>query len=1019
MADAKDVKVDVDFDFEKCSQEEALAKLGSNVANGLSESAVPDLRRQWGPNKLEEVQDNKLLKFLGYMWNPLSWCMEVAAIIAIGILDYVDFILIILLLLLNASIGYYEEANADGAIGALMASLSPKAKVLRDGKFGEIDAADLVPGDIVLVKFGEVLPADIKIMGNAGDDEPLLIDQAALTGESLPVKRFAGQVGYSGSIVKQGESKALVYGTGPNTFFGKAAALIASSGDQSGHLQQVMTTIGFTCVITILLWVVIQLAVQFGVYKHECGPGEGGCPTLTNMLVIIVGGIPIAMPTVLSVTLALGAYKLAEKGAIVSRLTSIEEMAGMDVLCSDKTGTLTLNKLSVDKTNLEPKGRFVAEDILFYAALSSRIEGNEPIDVCLHNSYNGKDTLWDSYECFKYSPFNPTDKRTVAFINTKADPAPDGVYPRFRVAKGAPQVVLGLAHNLPEIKTQVEERILEYASRGYRALGVAVAEGDGADGVTKWEFVGLIPLFDPPRHDTKLTIEQAHGLGIGVKMITGDQLPIGVETARQLGMGTNMYTTDVIKSGMTGGLVEGSITLDELIEQADGFAEVFPEHKYEIVKRLQDSGHICGMTGDGVNDAPALKKSDVGIAVADATDAARSAADMVLTEPGLGVIIDAVIGSREIFQRMKSYAKYTISVTIRVCFTFGLITVIYNWYFPPLLIVLLAIFNDGAMIALSKDLVTASAMPDAWFLSKVFTLGFAYGLVQAVSSIVLFHLAARTDTFPEMAEGLQSLNVGDGPTGPAGFCQSRMDAPGGPAYFAAFNSQGAGYPAGTKPMEQCIAEVTWVRESMLRTLMYANVSISGMALIFVVRTKKYSFASMPAPILLVAFALSQTASSLIAGFGFNGYTTPRPSSNSCYFCASPFLGVPGGYSGPGPIANTEGVHEPSIIGCGWYVLVAWIWSLIWHMGMDPLKFAVMYIVNEDGFREHSASLWNSNGLVSKTGKSKVSLYLTSRTPNPELSKPSAAALSATASASGMARRSGITRRSQVKRGSYM
>lgn len=1013
MTDAKDVTVDVDFDFEKCSQNDALSKLNSDMAKGLKEADVPELRRQWGPNKLEEVKESKLLKFMGYMWNPLSWCMEIAAIIAIAILDYVDFILILLLLLLNASIGYYEEANADGAIGALMASLSPKAKVLRDGKFAEIEASELVPGDIVLIKFGEVLPADVKILGNS-DDEPLLIDQAALTGESLPVKRFPGQVGFSGSIVKQGESKALVYGTGANTFFGKAAALIASSGDQQGHLQQVMTTIGFACVATILVWVVIELGVQFGVYNHECRGGAGGCPTLTNMLVIIVGGIPIAMPTVLSVTLALGAYKLAEKGAIVSRLTSIEEMAGMDMLCSDKTGTLTLNKLSVDKTNLEPKGDFTAEDILFYGALSSRIEGNEPIDVCLHNAYDGKDTLWDNYECTKYFPFNPTDKRTVAFITGTKDPAPEGQYAKFRIAKGAPQVVLGLAYNFEEIKTQVEERILEYASRGYRALGVAIAEGDGSGG-TKWEFVGLIPLFDPPRHDTKLTIEQAQNLGIRVKMITGDQLPIGVETARQLGMGTNMYTTEVIKAGMAGGLVEGTLTLDELIEQADGFAEVFPEHKYEIVKRLQDKGHICGMTGDGVNDAPALKKGDVGIAVSDATDAARSAADMVLTEPGLGVIIDAVIGSRQIFQRMKSYAKYTISVTIRICFTFGLLTVIYNWYFPPLLIVLLAIFNDGAMIALSKDIVQPSQNPDAWFLSKVFSLGFAYGLVQAISSIILFHLAAREDTFHRMNSGLPSLNTGGGISGPAAFCEEQFTAQ--PTYFAQFNSTGANYPDGTNPMDQCIAEVTWVRESMLRTLMYANVSISGMALIFVVRTKKYSFVSMPAPILLVAFVLSQTASSLIAGFGFNGYTVPVPSSDFAYFAANPALGVPGGYSGPGPIAHTEGIFESSIIGCGWYVLVAWIWSLMWHMGMDPLKFVMMYLVNEDGFRD-GVSLWSSNGLVNKATKPKVSLYLTSKSVNPDLAGPSRASASL-ATASGMARKSGITRRSQVKRGSYM
>eukprot|EP00873_Tetraselmis_striata_P002602 jgi/Tetstr1/422866/TSEL_013657.t1 len=986
------IKLDMELDFEKCSQVEALAALGVDPSAGLPSGEVAALRERHGPNKLPEVQRSKLLQFLGYMWNPLSWCMELAAIVAIAVLDWVDFVLIVALLLLNAGIGYYEEANADGAISALMASLSPKAKVLRDGTFQDIDASELVPGDVVLVKFGEVLPADVKILGDADQDEPLLIDQAALTGESLPVKRYAGHVGFSGSIVKQGESKALVYGTGANTFFGKAAALINDAGEQSGHLQQVMTTIGFACVATIALWVAIELGVQFGYYNHQCHGGAGGCPTLTNVLVIIVGGIPIAMPTVLSVTLALGAYKLAAKGAIVSRLTAIEELAGLDMLCSDKTGTLTLNKLSVDKTNLEPQPGFSADDILFYGALASKVEGNEPIDVCLHHAYPGNATLWSDFECFKYAPFNPVDKRTIAWVRARREGATEAnKYAEFRVAKGAPQVVLGLAHNYAAIREQVEARILEYASRGYRALGVAIAQGSGPVAeATTWEFVGLIPLFDPPRHDTKRTIEQALELGIGVKMVTGDQLPIGVETARQLGMGTNIYTTEVMKAGAAGGLVEGALTLDDLIEQADGFAEVFPEHKFDIVRRLQEGkGHICGMTGDGVNDAPALKKADVGIAVADATDAARSAADIVLTEPGLGVIIDAVIGSREIFQRMKTYAKYTVSVTIRICFTFGLLTVIHDWYFPPLLIVLLAIFNDGAMIALSKDRVTASANPDAWFLSKVFGAGFGYGLVQALSSLLLFELAAGSDFFPSLWSALPSLNIKDGP---AALCSAlRTDDPVAWAGYAA--AAGADYGAPAPPaMAQCVAEVTWMRASMLRALVYAAVSISGMMLVFVV------------------------IASVISALGFGGYTAPLPASDACYFCQ--YTESPFGYSGAGPIAGTEGVHEPSVIGCGWYVLVAWLWSAAWHLAMDPLKFAMSWAMNEDGARRGSC-FGRSSALMAGADASRVSAVIaTSSTANPARVSASPAG-TASASASDVGRRPGIARRSQVQRGSVM
>eukprot|EP00121_Abeoforma_whisleri_P008759 Awhi_evm2s8044 len=719
--------------------------------------------------------------------------MEIAAILAIILLDYVDFILIIVLLLLNACIGYYEESSADDAIAALSASMSPKAKACRNGEMGTVDAADLVPGDIILIRLGDVIPADVKILGDE-HSEPMQIDQAALTGESLPVKKFPGNVAYSGSTVKQGESKALVYATGTNTFFGKAASLIDST-ECNGHLQQVLTTIGAICIITIVVWVIIELGVQFGGRNKACSLGsEGSCPTLSNILVIIVGGIPIAMPTVLSVTLALGAYNLASEGAIVSRLTAIEEMAGMDMLCSDKTGTLTLNQLSVDKPNLEPAGNFTQDDILKYGALAAKIENEEPIDVCVHEACDEKDSLWENRVCTKYVPFNPTDKRTVATIQEGGENSEKF----FRCAKGAPQVMLKMAKNYEEIQEKFDALILEYAGRGYRALGVTYSEGKEND---DWEFVGLIPLFDPPRHDTKDTIEKCIELGIGVKMITGDQLPIGIETARQLGMGTNMHTTEVFNNASTS-LVMGTCPLDELIETADGFAEVFPEHKFEIVKRLQDRGHIVGMTGDGVNDAPALKKGDIGIAVADATDAARAAADICLTEPGLGVIVSAIIGARKIFQRMKSYAKYTVSMTFRICFTFGLLTTIYDFNFPTILIVLLAIFNDGAMISLSKDRVSPSKNPDAWFLQQIFIAGLIYGLYLTLSSWVLFYVASHTDFF----NGGSALNL---------------------KYNLQYNDFtdyciAQGTALGTAAFQQCSADIYWERMSRLRALMYVQ-----------------------------------------------------------------------------------------------------------------------------------------------------------------------------------------------------
>ena len=326
---------------------------------------------EYGPNKLPESTRNPFLIYLGYMWNPLSWAMEAAALIAIGVVDYVDFILIVSLLLTNATISFVEESSADKAIKALTSALAPKAKALRDGTVSSIDAVDLVPGDVVIVRLGDIVPADIKILkegdgsksGSEEHETPLQVDQAALTGESLPVKKFSGNVAFAGSTIKQGERHCVVYATGAQTFFGRAAALLGGA-DNVANLQIIMTRIGAVCLVTIGVWMVIELAVQFGHYGHSCLGGPGGCPTLDNMLVIIVGGIPIAMPTVLAVTLALGAADLAKDGAIVSRMSAVEELAGLDVLCSDKTGTLTLNKLTVDVSNVYPGEKYSIDEVL-------------------------------------------------------------------------------------------------------------------------------------------------------------------------------------------------------------------------------------------------------------------------------------------------------------------------------------------------------------------------------------------------------------------------------------------------------------------------------------------------------------------------------------------------------------------------------------------------------------------------------------------------------------------------------
>ncbi|CAA3014271.1 plasma membrane ATPase 4 [Olea europaea subsp. europaea] len=607
-------------------------------------------------------QESKLLKFLGLMWNPLSWVMECAAIIAIVLAngegkppDWQDFVGIAVLLVINSTISFIEENNAGNAAVALMAGLAPKTKVLRDGRWNEQEAAILVPGDIVSIKLGDIIPADARLL----EGDPLKIDQSALTGESLPVTKNPGDKVFSGSTCKQGEIEAVVIATGINTFFGKAAHLVDST-EKMGHFQKVLTAIGNFCICSIAVGVVIEIVVMYPIQHRRYRDG------IDNLLVLLIGGIPIAMPTVLSVTMAIGSHRLSQQGAITKRMTAIEEMAGMDVLCSDKTGTLTLNKLTVDKNLIEVFAKDCDKDmVILLGARASRVENQDAIDACIVGMLADPKEARAGITEVHFLPFNPVEKHTA---NTYIDS--NGNW--HRASKGAPELTVELCGLKEDVKKKVQSIIDKFADRGLRSLAVAkqtVPEKSKESAGSPWIFVGLLPLFDPPRHDSGETIKRALNLGVNVKMITGDQLAIAKETGRRLGMGTNMYPS----SSLLGQNKEESIAhlpVEELIEKADGFAGVFPEHKYEIVKKLQERKHICGMTGDGVNDAPALKRADIGIAVADATDAARGASDIVLTEPGLSVIVSAVLTSRAIFQRMKNYTMYAVSITIRMVLGF-------------------------------------------------------------------------------------------------------------------------------------------------------------------------------------------------------------------------------------------------------------------------------------------------------------------------------------------------------------
>eukprot|EP00268_Persea_americana_P011156 TRINITY_DN14676_c0_g1_i5.p1 TRINITY_DN14676_c0_g1~~TRINITY_DN14676_c0_g1_i5.p1 ORF type:complete len:920 (-),score=185.44 TRINITY_DN14676_c0_g1_i5:128-2887(-) len=790
------------IDLERIPLEEVFEQLRTSQA-GLSSTDAEARLIIFGPNKLEEKPENKFLKFLSFMWNPLSWVMEAAAIMAIVLAngggqgpDWQDFVGIICLLLINSTISFIEENNAGNAAAALMARLAPKTKVLRDGQWQEQDAAVLVPGDIISIKLGDIIPADARLL----EGDPLKIDQSALTGESLPVTKRTGDEVYSGSTCKHGEIEAVVIATGVHSFFGKAAHLVDST-EVVGHFQKVLTAIGNFCICSIAVGIILEIIVMFPVQHRAYRSG------INNLLVLLIGGIPIAMPTVLSVTLAIGSHRLSQQGAITKRMTAIEEMAGMDVLCSDKTGTLTLNRLTVDRNLIEVFNREIDRDVVvLLAARASRLENQDAIDTAIINMLADPKEARANIKEVHFLPFNPVDKRTaITYIDS------DGNW--YRASKGAPEQILNLSQEKNEIAGRVHAIIDKFAERGLRSLGVAyqpVPEKSKDSPGGPWTFCGLLPLFDPPRHDSAETIRRALNLGVCVKMITGDQLSIAKETGRRLGMGTNMYPS----SSLLGRDKDENeaLPVDELIEKADGFAGVFPEHKYEIVRILQQKNHICGMTGDGVNDAPALKKADIGIAVADATDAARSASDIVLTEPGLSVIISAVLTSRAIFQRMKNYTIYAVSITIRIVLGFALLTLIWKYDFPPFMVLIIAILNDGTIMTISKDRVKPSPKPDSWKLNEIFATGIVIGTYLALVTVLFYWIVIGT-TFFETHFHVRSLSS---------------------------NSE----------------EVS--------SAIYLQVSIISQALIFVTRSQGWSFMERPGTLLMCAFVVAQLVATLIA-----------------------------------------------------------------------------------------------------------------------------------------------------------
>ncbi|PVU87701.1 hypothetical protein BB561_006210 [Smittium simulii] len=682
--------------------------LQTDPMKGLNPTEHAERLTRFGSNEIIEKKRNPILHFLSFFTGSIAYLIILSFILTGIVKDWVNFGIIGGLLIVNAFIGWFEEAKAGAALDALKNTLALKSKVWRDGKLIEVDSVTLVPGDIIVVRLGDIVPADARLLGigvdGAATEVDLLIDQAGLTGESLPINKNRGDTIYSSSIVKQGAMMAVVTKTGENTFIGRAANLIAITNEQ-GHFQKIINSIGNFLVITTVVMVVIIL-IYLIVYKKKnnignISTGDIVLESLKDVVVLTVAAIPVGLPTVLSVTMAIGSSQLAKKQVIVKRLTAVEEMASVSILCSDKTGTLTLNKLTFDEPYLKPG--YSKEDLLFYSYLSAEPGANDPIEFAVRTAavanvpilQNLPDHTVPGYKVTSFLPFNPSTKMTQATIlNLETNES-------FKVSKGAPQVIVKLVGG----DDGATEAVNDLARRGLRALGVAVTKPNDLE---NWQLVGMISLLDPPRPDSAETIARCRDLGVIVKMVTGDQLIIAKEVAHRLGMQRAILDA--------GKLVDPDATEDQLIDRcvhADGFAQVIPEHKYRVVELMQSRGILVGMTGDGVNDAPALKKANVAI-----------------------------------FQRMRSYALYRITSTIHFLLFFFTITLALRWQMSPVLLILIAVLNDAATIVIAFDNAQTSQHPDKWRIGQLITMSFILGILLCALTYAVFFVAEKRFNIP-------------------------------------------------------------------------------------------------------------------------------------------------------------------------------------------------------------------------------------------------------------------------------
>jgi len=676
-------------------------------ATGLTTAEAAERLRRDGPNDVPEQVRHPLLLLARKFWGLSAWMIELIAGLSLVLGKYADLWVALALLVINALLSFFQEQRASAAVTALRRRLQINARVLRDGAWLALPAHDLVLGDVVRLRTGDFVPADVQLQ-----DGDLVVDQSALTGESGDICKKADDTLYSGATVRQGEATAVVTGTGLRTYYGRTTQLVETAQPKL-HVEELIARVVKWLLFVVGAGVAVTVAVSVAA-------GLSLVEILPLSLVLLMSAVPVALPAMLTVSMAVGAIGLARRGVLVTRLSAAEDAATMDVLCADKTGTLTMNRPTL--AELLPQPGFTEQDVLRDGALASHAADQDPIDMAFLRAAGERHLLAAAGTVLAFTPFSAQTRRTEALVAT------DGR--QVRVMKGALRTIAQAAGLAGPVLAALEARAADAARQGYRMLAVARAEGGGPP-----RMVGVALLHDAPRTDSRQLIGELQALGVSVKMLTGDALPIAREVAHELGLGEIVRAPDLRAAGSDAA---------RLVRDSAGFAEVFPEDKHLVVQSLQAAGHVVGMTGDGVNDAPALRQAEVGIAVSGATDVAKGAASVVLTTEGLGGIIEMVKSGRAIYQRVLTWVINKISRTIlKAGFVVIAFLVTGKFVVSALAMVLIVFMTDFVKLALSTDRARPSPQPESWNIVPLVRVAVAIGLLMLAEALALLAFGWR------------------------------------------------------------------------------------------------------------------------------------------------------------------------------------------------------------------------------------------------------------------------------------